>query len=74
MGGDGGVTRAEDGASVIDALLDEIGVPDGVLTDGPVDDIGLGGVDERRKIADPLFGPSSTLMGAWLMATQCRGT
>ena len=50
------MTRAEDRASVIDALLDEIGVPDGVLTDGPVDDIGLGGVDERRKIADPLLG------------------
>ncbi len=63
MGGDGGVTRAEDGASVIDALLDEIGVPDGVLTDGPVDDIGLGGVDERRKVADPLLGSLVDLDG-----------
>ena len=63
MGGDGCVARSEDGASVIDALLDEIGVPDDVLTDGPVDDIGLGGVDERSKVADPLLGSLVDLYG-----------
>lgn len=56
MAGDGSVAGAKNGASVVDALLDQVDVPDGVLTDGPVHDVGLGRVDEGGKVADALLG------------------
>lgn len=53
--GDGGIAGDEDGTGVIDPLLDLVGVADGVLTDGAVDDFGLGDVDERGEVADALL-------------------
>jgi integrase len=47
MGRDRSIAGAENGSGMVDALLDEVGVPDGVLTDRPIDDLSLGSVDER---------------------------
>ena len=55
MGSEGGVTAGEHRPGLIDALLDEIGMAHGVLLDGPVHHVGLGGVDQGREVADPLL-------------------
>lgn len=57
MRGDGRVASTENGSGLVDALFDQVGVTDGVLTDGPVDDISLGGVNERGQVP----GPTSSL-------------
>ncbi|MGH8971838.1 MAG: hypothetical protein ACRD0C_01355 [Acidimicrobiia bacterium] len=57
MSGDGRVARPEDRSSMVDALLDQVSVSDGELTNGSIDHIGLGGVDERGKVTDPLLRP-----------------
>jgi hypothetical protein len=52
MSGDPSIARAKNGSGVINALFDQIGVTDGVLTDRPIYDLSLGGVDERGEVAD----------------------
>src|ERR1017187_8322586 len=72
--GDGGVAAGEHQAGTVDALVDGVGVWRGVLLDGAVDDLGMGGVCERGEVAEPLFGCSLTLMGAWFAIARPPGT
>ena len=55
VGSEGGVSGGEDRSGPVDALLDEIGMAHGVLLDGPVHHVGLGGVDQGGGVADPLL-------------------
>lgn len=53
---DGDIANSKNGTGSVDALLDEIGMPSGVLLDGTVHELGLSGVGERGKVADSLLG------------------
>src|SRR5215472_5655333 len=55
MRGDGGLAPGEHGPGPLDARLDGVRVPDGVLLYGAVDDLGLGGIGKRGYVADALL-------------------
>jgi hypothetical protein len=54
--GDGGLASGEDGSGSLDAGLDDIGVPGGILRYCTVDNLGLGGVGKRSQVADARLG------------------
>jgi hypothetical protein len=60
---DGNVTTGKDFACSVESLGDHVSVSRGVLVDGTIDDLGLGRIGERSKVADALLGDLVDLDG-----------